>query len=208
MIITVINKKNFLHTFWLHSIGKGISLDLHVWQFMMTSSNGNMFRVTGPLWPVTSGFPSLRPVTRSFEAFFDLRLSKWLSKQLRRRWLETSSRSLWCHCNVCYNLEGTPLPLKRINYLFSIIIFYVTYWLIQYKITCTLFLLLFALGNYTPPQKISINVAHVSYSTLLYTLMEQNSIRLATLSGHSLMLTVGFLVWYNDLMLALLFLRL
>ena len=45
----------------------------------MTLSNGNIFRVTGPLWgepPVTGGFPSQRPVTRSFEVFFDLPLSK------------------------------------------------------------------------------------------------------------------------------------
>ena len=39
----------------------------------MTSSNGNIFRVTGPLWensPVTVEFPSQRPVTRSFDVFF------------------------------------------------------------------------------------------------------------------------------------------
>ena len=41
--------------------------------FMMTPSNGNIFRVTGPLGgepPVTGGFPSQRPVTRSFGVFF------------------------------------------------------------------------------------------------------------------------------------------
>ena len=70
---------------------------------MITSSNGNIFRVTGPLWgnpPVTRGFPSQSPVTRSFYVFFDLRLNKHLSKQSTRRWFETSSRSLWRHCNV------------------------------------------------------------------------------------------------------------
>ena len=40
---------------------------------MMTSSNGNIFRVTGPL------FPTQRPVTRSFDVFFDLRLNKRLT---------------------------------------------------------------------------------------------------------------------------------
>ena len=40
--------------------------------------------------PVTGGFPSQRPVTRSFNVFFDLRLNKWRSKQSRRRWFETS----------------------------------------------------------------------------------------------------------------------
>ena len=41
---------------------------------MMTSSNGNIFRVTGP-----GEFPTQRPVTRSFDVFFDLRLNKRLS---------------------------------------------------------------------------------------------------------------------------------
>ena len=48
---------------------------------------------------VTGEFPSRRPVTRSFDVFFDLRLIKWLSKQTRSRWSETPSRSLWRHCN-------------------------------------------------------------------------------------------------------------
>ena len=49
--------------------------------------------------PVTVDFPSQRPVTRSFDVFFDLRLNKRLSKQSRRRWFETPSRPLWRHCN-------------------------------------------------------------------------------------------------------------
>ena len=44
--------------------------------------------------PVTAGeFPSQRPVTRSFDILFDLRLNKRLSKRPRRRWL-------WRHYNV------------------------------------------------------------------------------------------------------------
>ena len=50
---------------------------------------------------VTGEFPTQRPVTRSFDVFFDLRLNKRLSKQSRRRWFETQSRSLWRHGNVC-----------------------------------------------------------------------------------------------------------
>ena len=51
---------------------------------MMTSSNGNIFRVTGPLCGEFTGpgeFPAQRPVTRSFDVSFDLRLNKRLSKQ-------------------------------------------------------------------------------------------------------------------------------
>ena len=49
--------------------------------------------------PVTGEFPSQRPVTRNFDVFFDLRLNKRLSKQSWGWWLETTSRSLWRHCN-------------------------------------------------------------------------------------------------------------
>ena len=58
---------------------------------MMTSSNGNIFHVTGPLQ---------RQVTRSFDIFFDLRPNKRLCKQSRGWWFETSSCSLWRHCNA------------------------------------------------------------------------------------------------------------
>ena len=46
---------------------------------------------------LTGEFLPQRPVARSFDVFFDQFLSKWLSKQPRRRWFETSSSSLWCH---------------------------------------------------------------------------------------------------------------
>ena len=67
---------------------------------MMTSSNGNIFRVTGHLCGEFTGeFPTQRPVTRSFDVFFDLRLNKRLSKQWWGWWFETLSRPLWRHRN-------------------------------------------------------------------------------------------------------------
>ena len=50
--------------------------------------------------PVPGEFPAQRPVTRSFDDFFDLRLNKRLSKQSWVWWSETLSRPLWRHCNV------------------------------------------------------------------------------------------------------------
>ena len=86
-----------------------------VYQFIMALSNGNISAILylcdgNP--PVTGGFPSQRPVARSVAVFFDLRMSTQLSKQSRRRWFETPSRSLWRHCNVqsfpmCYGLLHT-----------------------------------------------------------------------------------------------------
>ena len=49
--------------------------------------------------PVTGEFPAQRPVTRSCDVFFYLRLNKRLSKQSWGWWFETSSGSLWRHCN-------------------------------------------------------------------------------------------------------------
>ena len=50
--------------------------------------------------PVTRGFRSQRPVTRSCDVFCDLRMNKRLDKQSRRRWFETPSLSLWRHFNA------------------------------------------------------------------------------------------------------------
>ena len=69
---------------------------------MMTSSNGSIFRVTGPLcgeFTVTGEFPAQRPVTRNFDVFFDPRLNKRLSKHSWGWWFEMPSGSLWRHCN-------------------------------------------------------------------------------------------------------------
>ena len=85
-------------------------------QLMMTSSNGNIFRVTGPLcgeFPAPGEFPTQRPVTRSFDVFFDLRLNKRLSKQPWGWWFETPSISLWCHCNV--NCHWNSMSVSKIT---------------------------------------------------------------------------------------------
>ena len=51
--------------------------------------------------PVPGEFPAQRPVTRSFDVFFDLRLNKQLSKQSWGWWFETPPHPLWRHSNVC-----------------------------------------------------------------------------------------------------------
>ena len=49
--------------------------------------------------PVHGEFPAQRPVTRSLDAFFDLRLNKRLGKHWWGWWFETLSRPLWRHRN-------------------------------------------------------------------------------------------------------------
>ena len=55
--------------------------------------------------PVPGEFPAQRPVTRSLDVFFDLRLNKRLSKQSWGWWYETLWSPLWRHCNV----QSVPL---------------------------------------------------------------------------------------------------
>ena len=75
----------------------------------MTSSNGNIFRVTGPLLGESTGHRWI-PITKASDAelwcFSWSVLEQTLSKQSRRRWFETPSRLLWRHCN------GTSLITK------------------------------------------------------------------------------------------------
>ena len=80
----------------------------HLLHHILTSSNGSIFRVTGPLCGEFTGlgeFHAQRPVTRSFGVFFDLRLNKRLSKQPWGWWFETPPWSLWRHCNERLALE-------------------------------------------------------------------------------------------------------
>ena len=56
--------------------------------------------------PVTDEFPSQRPVTRSFDVFFDFRLNKRLSKPSRLRWFEMPSCSLWRHCYDMHTIKS------------------------------------------------------------------------------------------------------
>ena len=59
--------------------------------------------------PRTGEFPRQRPVTRSFDAYFDLRLNKRLSKQSLGWWFETPSLSLWRHCDDLSNNLSYPI---------------------------------------------------------------------------------------------------
>ena len=80
--------------------------------------------------PVPGEFPKQRPVTRSFDVYFDLRPNKRLGKQSWGWWFETLSCSLWRPRNECYKYHtvksiGSQLLLmiiikrrKIINQLF------------------------------------------------------------------------------------------
>ena len=86
--------------------------------YMMTSSNGNIFHVTGHLcgeFTSPGEFLAQRPVTRSFGVFFDLRLNKRLSKQSWGWWFETLSHQLWRLRNVTTDILLMSLGLDEMS---------------------------------------------------------------------------------------------
>ena len=81
--------------------------------------------------PVPGEFPAQRPVTRSFDVFFDLRPNKQLSKQRWGWWFETPSWSLWRHRNGdrrdgCISVADTQLKFHLFSWLYVPLIFSAT----------------------------------------------------------------------------------
>ena len=82
----------------------------HFCSFMMTSPNGNIFFVTGPL---CGEFTGHRSVTRSFDVFFDLGQNKRLCKPSGRRWFETPSH----YCDVI--MSAIASQITRVSIVYS-----------------------------------------------------------------------------------------
>ena len=95
-----------LRCFWISSI-QNRCLDRTVsmsyrrfswWRHQMETFSALLALCAGNS-PFSGEFPTQRPVTRSFDVFFDLGLNKRLSKQSKHWWFETQSCSLWRHRN-------------------------------------------------------------------------------------------------------------
>ena len=84
--------------------------------------------------PVPGEFPAQRPVTRSFDAFFDLRLNQRLSTQSWGWWFETLPRPSWRHCNeILWNLTILGVLIQAGHYSYISAVFRRgQYWLLGY----------------------------------------------------------------------------
>ena len=82
--VTYSGKIYMIYSWWRHQMG--------IFSVLLAFCVGNS--------PVIGEFPSQRPVTWSFDVFFDLRLNKRLSKQAWGWWFEMPTHSLWRHCNA------------------------------------------------------------------------------------------------------------
>ena len=87
-------------------------LNIYTWWSHQMETFSALLAICAGNSPVPGEFPTQRPVTRSFDVYFDLRLSKRLSKQSWGSWFETPSRPLWRHRNdlVC---SRTRWPIVR-----------------------------------------------------------------------------------------------
>ena len=86
---------------WVFDIAAASWTRMVYLHFMMTSSNKTFSALLALCVgnsPITGEFPSKRPVTRSFDVFFGLRLNKQWSKQSCCRWCEMPSYPLWRYC--------------------------------------------------------------------------------------------------------------
>ena len=94
--------------------------NLHPWWHHQMETFSTLLALCEGNSPVTSEFSSQRPVTRSFDVFFDLRLKKWLSKPLTRWWFEMPLLSLWHHCNPAGTMMITKHKINILSTLSSI----------------------------------------------------------------------------------------
>ena len=121
------NPRRYKHLFMMKKITSGIILAMNsancdtsshwpstypCWRHQMKTFSALLAICAGNS-PVPGEFPAERPVTRSFDVFFDLRLNKRLSKQSWGWWFETLPRPLWRHCNA--RMISDRCPLKYAN---------------------------------------------------------------------------------------------
>ena len=84
----------------LSLLGRSSVVTLSTWWRHQTETFSALLSLCAGNSPVTGEFPIQRPVTRSFDVFFDLRLNKRLSNQSWGWWFETPSHPVWRHCNA------------------------------------------------------------------------------------------------------------
>ena len=103
---------------WNNSFPYGVSLKfVLMWQIHAGVIKS---KLCPGYWPFVRGIHQTlvvslkRPVTRSFDVFFDRRLNKGLSKKSRRRKFDATSHSLSGHCNATVNHQWIALNRRHL----------------------------------------------------------------------------------------------
>ena len=99
VVIKLVGQRSILWSWWRHQ--------METFSALLTICAGNS--------PVSGEFPTQRPVTRSFDVYFDLRPNKRLSKQSWGWWFETPSRPFWRHRNVLKKNNSSRTIIHELN---------------------------------------------------------------------------------------------
>ena len=91
------DRSELLHTNW----------DNSWWRHQMETFSAFLAICAGNS-PVPGEFPTQRPVTRSFDVFFDLCPNRLLNKQWWGWWFGAQSCPLWRHTNDCPIVNNIP----------------------------------------------------------------------------------------------------
>ena len=81
-----------------------VAIKTHPWWRHQMETFSALLAICARNSPVSDEFPAKRPVTRSFDVFFDLRLDKRSSKHSWGGWFETLLCPLWRHRNEQWNV--------------------------------------------------------------------------------------------------------
>ena len=95
---------------------------------------------------VTGEFPVQRPVTWSFDVFFDLGLNERLSKQSWGWWFEMPSPPLWHHSNISINIA----PHWIVQIMAKKVLIFSEKWFCLYFLSHNFLLILTHCGLVTP----------------------------------------------------------
>ena len=87
---------------------KGLCIIILTWWRHQMEKFSALLAICSGKSPGPDEFPAGRPVTRSFDVFFQLRPNERLSKKWWGWWFETPSSPLWRHCN---ELQCTGLSI-------------------------------------------------------------------------------------------------
>ena len=106
-VMNTTHKLTYEHPTWAFSVASWWRHQMETFSALLAICAGNS--------PVPGEFPTQRPVTRSFDVFFDLRLDGRLSKHSWGWWLETPSCPLWRHSNdsLIWFVHGSHIVCTR-----------------------------------------------------------------------------------------------
>ena len=105
---------SYVRPWWWHHEMERLSdlLALFTWWRHQMETFSALLVICAGNSPVSGEFPAQRPVTRSFDVFFYLRLNKRLGKQSWGWWFVTLSCPLWHQCNErnrAYSIYKVPV---------------------------------------------------------------------------------------------------